>query len=130
MRKKICVVICLLITLALTGCSGSLKNFREISYEGTELTVSLGADKATGYEWQAVINGDCIRRSVNRSYELVDISKGKSHNGFEGLSAGEATIVFTTPVGWDGTGEGDTYIVDVEVGPDGTILSAEEATTP
>ena len=49
---------------------------------------------------------------------------GVVHIGFEGLSEGDAVITLTTPNGWDGSGDGDTYTVDVSVNADGTITSA------
>ena len=33
-------------------------------------------------------------------------------------------ILLTTPNGWDGSGEGDTYTVEVSVNADGIIASA------
>lgn len=121
-------LVALALCLLLSTCT-PLEKFREISYEGTELTVTLGSNKETGYSWDVEIEGDCIRRSINSYFKTVGLLTGKSHISLEGLSEGSATIVFTTSAGWDGTGKGDTYVVNVDVGADGTILSAEEADT-
>ena len=119
----------LLLTLpAACGASeSSLRDTREVSFEGTELTVSLGTNKSTGYEWSFTIDGDCIRQSVNKVFTLTPIdgkATGVIHIGFEGLSEGSAVITFTTPNGWNGAGDGDAYTVEVSVNADGTIADA------
>lgn len=121
------MTLCLLLLFMLTACD-SIKNLREISYEGTQLTIILGS-KISGYKWDYEIDGDCVQADIGGKFEIVGLTKGKDYNVFEGLHEGNATIVFTTHTGWDGTGEGDIYIVGVSVGEDGTILSAEEVDT-
>lgn len=131
MKKILVITLTVLLISTLTACGGSPEKVREINYEGTELTVTLGSNKETGYEWDFEINGDCIRQSINRSFKIAGINPniGEVNIGFEGLSEGNATITFATPVGWDGSGEGDVFIVSVSVGGDGLILSAEELDT-
>lgn len=131
MKKLLAIFLTLSLTVVLAACGGSsddeIKAVRKVSFDGTELTVTLGTNKSTGYEWDYEIYGDCIKPSINRSFK-VSGSKGDATGevsiGFEGLSEGDAAIVFTTPNGWDGTGGGDGYTVNVEVGADGAILSA------
>ena len=118
----------LLVLLTACGASAaSLQKTREVSFEGTELTVTLGTNKSTGYEWSFEIDGDCIQQSINKVFTIKPIdgqATGLIHIGFEGLSEGSAVITLTTPNGWDGSGSGDTYTVDVTVNADGTIASA------
>lgn len=129
MKKILVITFAALLLFSLTACSGSPEKVRKIQYEGTELTVTLGSNKETGYEWDFEVNGDCIRQSINKSFKIAGINPniGEVNIGFEGLSEGSATITFYTPVGWDGTGDGDLFIVSVSVGGDGLILSAEES---
>ncbi len=125
--KILSLVLVLMLSLAACGGSASIQETRQVEFEGTELTVTLGANKSTGYEWSFTIDGDCIKQSINKSYTLKPVNgqaTGLSHIGFEGLSEGSAVITLTTPNGWDGTGSGDTYTVDVTVNADGTIASA------
>ena len=118
----------LLVLLTACGASAaSLQKTREVEFEGTELTVTLGTNKSTGYEWSFEIDGDCIHPSINRVFTIKPVdgqATGLVHIGFEGLSEGSAVITLTTPNGWDGSGSGDTYTVDVTVNADGTIASA------
>ena len=132
MKKRIAALLLAAVTASalLAGCgtsNKSLQDTREVSFEGTELTVTLGANKSTGYEWSFEIDGDCIHQSINKSFTIKPVdgqATGLSHIGFEGLSEGSAVITLTTSNGWDGTGSGDTYTVDVTVNADGTIASA------
>ena len=126
-------VLCLGLCLLLTGCFGSgasdLPTLRDLSWEGTELTVTLGANKSTGCEWTVDIADDSvIDYSINRKFTLVGNSAGeavgRSAIGFEGQGEGTTTITLTTPNGWDGSGEGYTYTVTVTVNADGTIQNA------
>ena len=92
------------------------------------VTVTLGTNKSTGYEWSFSIDGDCIQQSIHKVFTLKPVdgqSTGLIHIGFEGLSEGSAVITLTTPNGWDGTGGGDAYQVEVTVNADGTIAAAE-----
>ena len=129
--KRTLVFLSLAITLALlSACgtsAGSIQATHEVSFEGTELTVSLGTNKSTGYEWSFEIDGDCIHQSINKIFTVKPVdgqATGVVHIGFEGLSEGSAVITLTTPNGWDGSGEGDTYTVEVSVNADGTIAEA------
>ena len=131
MRKIIALSLYLALALALCTCgkvsANEVKDVREVSFQDTELTVTLGTNKSTGYEWSFEIIGECIRQSINKSFKLTGSGgevTGEVNIGFKGLSEGSAVIVFITPVGWNGTGAGDIYTVNVAVGTDGTILSA------
>ena len=131
------VVAAVLLTLLLSACgksgpsAGELKDYRELSWEGTELTVKLGTNKTTGCEWKNEFSDDSIiDYSINRKFTLSDGAalKGQTAGvlsaGFEGKREGTATITFTTPCDWDGNAPGYTYVVTVEVAADGTIVSA------
>ncbi len=125
----------ILLSLLLASCGGpsaaDLKTYRELSWEGTELTVRLGTNKSTGCEWKNAFGDDSIiDYSINRKFTLSDKGAARGETigilsaGFEGKSAGVTTITFTTPCDWDGNTPGYTYVVTVEVAADGTILSA------
>ena len=141
MKKKTLIVICLLVlSLLLASCGGGggkkpsveeLKVYRELSWEGTELTVKLGENKTSGCNWSNEFGDDSIiDDSINRKFSLSDnaamkgLSAGILSAGFEGKSAGTTTITFTTPVDWDGNAPGYTYVVTVEVAADGSIVNA------
>lgn len=135
--KALIVVMSIILSLILASCGGGgpsaddLKTYRELSWEGTELTVKLGTNKSSGCEWKNEFGDDSIiDYSINRKFTLSD--KGAASGqaigilsaGFEGKSAGTTTITFTTPCDWDGNQPGYTYVVTVEVASDGTIVSA------
>lgn len=121
--------------LGLTSCSKDAtdyENLRDVSWEGKELTITLGENKGTGCEWTTHPEDDSvIDYSLNRVFHLADsqVKKGDAigtlEAGFEGKGEGTTRILCTTPVGWDGTGDGLSYIVTVTVGKDGTIEKAE-----
>ena len=56
--KAMFAVATILLSLFLAACGGGklsaddLKTYRDISWEGTELTVKLGTNKTTGCEWK------------------------------------------------------------------------------
>lgn len=131
------VMAALLLSLFLASCGGGgpsadeLKTCRELSWEGTELTVKLGTNKDTGCEWTNVFGDDSvIDYSINRKFTLSDKGAAKGQTvgilsaGFEGKGEGTTTITFTTPCDWDGNAPGYTYVVTVDVAADGTIVSA------
>ena len=141
MKKcTLAISVLLLLTLLLTSCAGGgnkkpsveeLKVYRELSWEGTELTVKLGENKTSGCNWSNEFGDDSIiDYSINRKFTLSDkaamkgLSAGILSAGFEGKSAGTTTITFTTPVDWDGNAPGYTYVVTVEVAADGSIVNA------
>ena len=141
MKKcTLAISVLLLLTLLLASCGGGgnkkpsveeLKVYRELSWEGTELTVKLGENKTSGCNWSNEFGDDSIiDYSINRKFTLSDkaamkgLSAGILSAGFEGKSAGTTTITFTTPVDWDGNTPGYTYVVTVEVAADGSIVNA------
>ena len=133
------LVLAAVLLLSLSACGGGskkpsaadLQTYRDLSWEGTELTVKLGTNKSTGCEWKNEFGDDSIiDYSINRKFTLSDsamlkgVSAGILSAGFEGKKAGTTTITFTTPVDWDGNAPGYTFVVTVEVAADGTIVSA------
>lgn len=133
-KRSIILGACLIICLLLAGCGGpkakDLPELRELSWEGTELTVKVGTNKSTGCEWKASFEDDAIiGYSVNRKFHPMTNKDGQavgySEIGFEGKSGGTTTITLTTPCDWYGSGTGYTYVVTVTVGEEGTIQSAE-----
>ena len=131
------VVTAVLLCLLLASCGGKgpsadeLKTYRELSWEGKELTVKLGTNKSSGCEWKNEFADDSIiDYSINRKFTLSDGAalKGQTAGvlsaGFEGKRQGTTTITFTTPCDWDGNAPGYTYVVTVEVAADGTIVNA------
>ncbi len=136
-KTTLIVTAALFFSLLLAACGGKspsatdLKSYRDLSWEGTELTVKLGTNKSTGCEWKNEFGDDSvIGYSINRKFTLS--GKGAANGqaigtlsaGFEGKSKGTTTITFTTPCDWEGNTPGYTYIVTVEVAADGTIISA------
>ncbi len=120
--------------LMLTACGDKTDyaSQRGVSWEGKELTITLGENKDTGCEWTTKSQDDkVIDYSIHRSFKLVDkaVKEGKVYGtlsaGFEGKGAGTTQIICTTPCDWEGGGNGYTYIVTVTVNEDGTIESAE-----
>ena len=141
MKKcTLAISVLLLLTLLLTSCAGGgnkkpsveeLKVYRELSWEGTELTVKLGENKTSGCNWSNEFGDDSIiDYSINRKFTISSkaaakgLSAGILSAGFNGKSAGTTTITFTTPCDWDGNTPGYTYVVTVEVAADGTIVNA------
>ena len=135
--RAMIVATAILLSLVLASCGGGgpsveeLRTYRELSWEGTELTVKLGTNKDTGCEWKNEFGDDSIiGYSINRKFTLSDKGAVKGQTvgilsaGFEGKSEGATTITFTTPCDWDGNEPGYTYVVTVEVAADGTIISA------
>ncbi len=136
--KALIVLSAIVLSLFLVSCggggkpsAGDLKTYRELSWEGTELTVKLGANKSTGCEWKNEFGDDSIiDYSINRKFTLSSDAALRSQAagilsaGFQGKNRGTTTITFTTPVDWDGNAPGYTYVVTVEVAADGTIVSA------
>ena len=139
-KKTLIVAVLLILSLFLASCGGGgnkkpsveeLKVYRELSWEGTELTVKLGENKTSGCNWSNEFGDDSIiDYSINRKFTISSkaaahgLSAGILSAGFEGKSAGTTTITFTTPVDWDGNTPGYTYVVTVEVAADGTIVNA------
>lgn len=136
-KTALIVMAAVILSLFLAACGGKspsasdLKTYRELSWEGTELTVKLGTNKSTGCEWKNEFGDDSIiDYSINRKFTLS--SKGASNGqtigilsaGFKGKSKGTTSITFTTPCDWEGNTPGYTYVVTVEVAADGTIVSA------
>ena len=135
--KALIAAVSLVLGVALASCGGSgpsaddLKDYRDLSWEGTELTVKLGENKSTGCEWKNEFGDDSIiDYSINRKFTLSDMGAmngqlaGILSAGFEGKSGGTTTITFTTPRDWEGSEPGYTYVVTVEVASDGSIVSA------
>jgi len=143
MKKFVLAVLALMLctsVVLMTACGGSDKtdfeHLRDVSWDGTELTIKLGENQSTGCTWTTKPEDDSvIDYSTNRVFHL-SATKGEAvgtlEAGFKGKGAGTSRVICTTPVGWDGTGEGYTYIVTVTVKEDGTIESAEgeESDTP
>ncbi|WP_455542787.1 hypothetical protein [Intestinibacter sp.] len=133
-KLGIIVTILLMSMILLVGCGKSkadeLSTMREVSWEGTELTVTVGTNQSSGCKWNVSFEDDSIiDYSVNRVFHLVVNKEGKSIGysdiGFEGKKKGTTTITLTTPCDWDGNGNGYKYVVTVTVNEDGTIQSAE-----
>ncbi len=133
-KKQLILLIAALLTLLLTACgkdSTDYEHLRDVSWEGTELTITLGENQSSGCVWSTIPEDDSvIDYSINRVFNLADSKAtngeaiGSLEAGFEGKGAGTSRILCTTPVGWDGTGDGFSYIVTVTVNEDGTIENA------
>lgn len=91
MKKLIATILAIVFLLTLfSGCGlGSVRDVRKVSFEDTELTVTLGTNKSTGYEWSFEIIGGCIRQSINKSFKITGRGReatGEVNIGFEGRS--------------------------------------------
>ncbi|MBQ9879980.1 MAG: protease inhibitor I42 family protein [Clostridia bacterium] len=139
MKRTLALILAAIMILSITACGGGSKKvsakdlatYRDISWEGTELTVKLGENKTTGCNWKNEFGDDSIiDYSINRKFTLSDgaamqgLTAGVLSAGFEGKKAGTTTITFTTPCDWEGNTPGYTYVVTVEVAADGTIVNA------
>ena len=144
MLKKISIITVLVIVVlalcGLAGCGSSnsnttkvddLKDLREISWDGTELTVAVGTNKGTGCEWSTKFDDDkIIDYSVNRKFKLSDegVKQGQgvgtSYIGYKGKSAGTTKIQMYIEKERDGNAPGYEYTVTVTVAEDGTIVDA------
>jgi len=135
MRIGILMVLIGVLAVGLAACgkdNTDYENLRDLSWEGKELTITLGENKGTGCVWTTHPEDDSIiDYSTHRVFHLADsqVKKGNAigslEAGFQGKGAGTTRILCTTPVGWDGSGDGFSYIVTVTVGEDGTIEKAE-----
>lgn len=135
-RLIIAIAATIAVMVLMTACGGGGKSvdyehLRELSWEGTELTIKLGENQSTGCTWTTKPQDDSvIDYSINRKFKLAggELAKGEAigtlEAGFAGKGAGTTQIVCTTPVGWDGKGDGYAYIVTVTVKEDGTIENA------
>ena len=119
--------------LVLSSCGNDETEYstiRDVSWAGKELTIFLGTNKSTGCEWTTRSQDDSIiDYSVNRTFRLSDeVTSGEAigvlEAGFEGKGPGTTQIICETPVGWDGTGKGYSYVVTVTVSEDGIIETA------
>lgn len=136
MKRKLALLFTVVIGIfLLTSCAGTevdYETLRDVSWEGTELTIKLGENKSTGCVWKTHPEDDSvIDYSLNRTFKLANSNEKRSkaigtlEAGFKGKGAGTTQILCTTPVGWDGSGDGLTYIVTVTVNEDGTIKEAK-----
>lgn len=130
MKKLTIILIAILILTCFVGCKKTTdySGVRKLTWSEKELTISLGTNKSTGFEWTTKPQDDnIIDYSVNRVFHLDPQSgeaTGTLDAGFEAKGPGTSQIICTTPCGWDGTGEGETLIVSVTVGDNGNIESA------
>lgn len=130
-----CATLVVGLCVCLAGCGGKepdLKNLRELSWEGTELTVKVGENKDTGCVWKNKFEDDSIiDYSVNRKFTLSDSGAAKGQSvgtlsmGFKGKKEGTARVYCITPKDWDGNKPGYNLAIVVKVKADGTIESAE-----
>lgn len=115
---------------AATGVD-ALKNLREVSWEGNEVTVKVGENKTTGCNWSNKFENDkIVDYSTNRKFKVSSeaaakgISAGTLSMGFKGKSAGTAKVYCMTEKDWDGNAPGYSFAVVVTVNDDGSIASA------
>lgn len=107
-----------------------LKDLREVSWEGKELTVTVGSNKTTSCNWRNTFENDkIVGYSVNRVFTLSDVATkqgvaaGTLAMGFEGKSAGTAKVFCTSDADWEGNKPGYSFAVVVTVNEDCTIAS-------
>ena len=114
MKKLLAVVlmVTVLLTLALSGCSTEVKANTEAGQTvntvvGQEFTIALGSNPTTGYSWHP--NFDSVKvEKVSNEYKADDTtgkqivgSGGTEYFVFKGLQKGETQITFTYYRPWE-----------------------------
>ncbi|MEG1397997.1 MAG: protease inhibitor I42 family protein [Raoultibacter sp.] len=130
LRETIAAV-ALLVLLCLGGCAAAPFYSEGVTYEGKNLSVVLEENATTGYRWAYVIEGFSLRAAgdeyLAESNEKGAVGVGGLHAfKFEGVGVGTTQILFTNAQQWQGGEVGDSVVVDVEVGQNGTIISAQQ----
>lgn len=99
------------------------------SYEvnGKVVTFSLDANPTTGYDWEAVVDGDCVTLTRDE-YKQNESEPGMAGVGgyqYYDLTAarpGTATVTFTYARPWESTDADRVFTAEITVAEDLTVL--------
>ncbi len=99
---------------------------------GSVITFCLDSNPTTGYDWTAVLNGDCVE--LTREEYKQDPSEpgmagvgGSQYYDFTAVKAGTATITFTYARSWETTDADRTVTATITVADDLTVSVTEFA---
>lgn len=104
-----------------------------VSIEGKTLIIELEENPTTGFSWSYTISDTDVIHLVEDGYmedsedpEVVG-GGGMHEYKFEGLSAGEATIIFDYFKSWEGEETAEDHVeYNVSVNEDGTIAEVNQ----
>ena len=104
-----------------------------VSIEGKTLIIELEENPTTGFSWSYTISDTDVIHLVEDGYmedsedpEVVG-GGGMHEYKFEGLSAGEATIIFDYFKSWEGEETAEDHVeYTVSVNEDGTIAEVNQ----
>ena len=97
------------------------------------VTFCLDSNPTTGYNWTAVLDGDCVEltRDEYKQHESAPNMGGVGgyqYYDFTAVKAGTATVTFTYARSWETTDSDLVYIATITVAPDLSIAPIEIAT--
>lgn len=106
-----------------------------ILFKDSSLMVTFDANPTTGYTWASAISDEKLIKQTDDRYvassgsqttksEPVAGSGGSEKFTFQGLAKGTAIITFTYAQQWKGGQTADTRKIKVEIGDNGSIVSA------
>jgi predicted secreted protein len=124
MKKLLVVVLaCVaLLTVVLSGCTGSAKAFTESSQVintgvNQEITIALGSNITTGYSWQPDYDTNALnlvettyKEQDNTGKQIVGAS-GTEYFTFKALVKGETEVTFTYQRPWEQASAQDQTMV-------------------
>nr|WP_242693934.1 protease inhibitor I42 family protein [Proteiniclasticum aestuarii] len=123
------------LVISLTACSQFSPDdaSNAVSYEGKALIIELEENPTTGFSWSYTISDTDVIHLVEDVYtedsedpEVVG-GGGMHQYKFEGLSAGEATIIFDYFKSWEGEETAEDHVeYTVIVNEDGTIAEVNQ----
>ena len=104
-----------------------------VSIEGKKLIIKLEENPTTGFSWSYTISDTDVIHLVEDGYmedseDPEVVGGGGMHKyKFEGLSAGEATIIFDYFKSWEGEETAEDHVeYTVSVNEDGTIAEVNQ----
>jgi len=123
-----------LFILSLSSCAASADNLPDgVSISGETLTIELEENPTTGFSWSYSLSDKDVIHLVEDGYTADSddpnvVGGGGIHEyKFEGLKAGEATIIFDYYKSWEGVESAEEhieYVVTVE--EDGSIAEVNQ----
>ena len=118
--------------LAFLGLVKPVQNAEPNNYivESKGVTFCFDSNPTTGYDWTAVLNGDCVVMTRDE-YEQKPSEPGMAGVGgyqyydFTAVKAGTATVTFTYARSWETTDSDITYVAVITVADDLTVTVTE-----
>lgn len=97
---------------------------------GKVVTFCLDSNPTTGYDWTAVLDGDCVE--LTRDEYKQDPSEpgmagvgGCQYYDFTAVKEGTATVTFTYARSWETTDSDITYVATITVAADLSVTAVE-----